>query len=270
MIAAVDVSFVILTWNSESYISRCLDSLLVSLEGTGLSFEIFVVDNGSRDTTADILKVYEKTMQGVVIPIFFKTNLGTTVSRNAALRMVRGVYICVMDSDVEAIPGVFPKLIEVLCEEPKVGMVVPQILYPSGRWQKSTDRFPTLMHKINRYFRLRQIEAAEESAAIDNTEKRDVDYAISALWLFRSEVLETVGLLDEKIFYAPEDVDYCLRIWEKGYRILYFPAVHVIHHTQEISRGFKFNKAKIEHVKGLIYLFIKHRYVFVGPKFKAP
>ena len=74
-------------------------------------------------------------------------------------------------------------------------------------------------------------------------------------------------MLLEKIFYAPEDVDYCLRIWKNGLGILFVPAITVIHNAQEISRGFKLNKATIEHIKGLGYLFWKHRYFLKKPTF---
>lgn len=77
-----------------------------------------------------------------------------------------------------------------------------------------------------------------------------------------SSVVDKVGLLDENIFYAPEDVDYCLRIWKSGFKIIYDPQVSAVHHAQEISRGFTFNKATVEHIKGLFYYFRKHRCFF--------
>jgi GT2 family glycosyltransferase len=79
--------------------------------------------------------------------------------------------------------------------------------------------------------------------------------------------LEKVGFLDEKIFYSPEDVDYCLRIWQAGFKIHYLPTVSVIHNTQEISRGYKLNRAKLSHIAGLFYLFYKHGYLFRRPVF---
>ena len=84
--------------------------------------------------------------------------------------------------------------------------------------------------------------------------------------MFPKEVLNEVGLLDEKIFYSPEDVDYCIRVWKKGYTIDYFPDVKMIHDAQEISRGkaFKINFFTLSHLKGLIYLFLKHRYILSG------
>lgn len=263
----MDISFVILTWNSAAYIEACLQSIYDCLLESGLSCEILVVDNGSTDQTPAILQSHAEKHREKVKPIYLAENRGTTVSRNLALRRAAGRYLCVMDSDVELIPGLFEPLLELLDARPGTGMVVPRINYPSGRWQKSIDQFPTFVHKLKRLFWLREIEHQEQRIEQDRTQVRTVDYAISAFWLCKREVLEKVGFLDEKIFYAPEDVDYCLRIWQAGYKIYYVPTVSVIHHTQEISRGYKLNRAKLSHVAGLLYLFYKHGYFFRRPVF---
>ena len=262
----IDLSIVILTWNSERYITRCIDSIIYCLSGHVRSCEIYVVDNGSKDQSL-------KKLNGLIIEkpfnlhlIALKENKGTTVSRNLALRKVKGEYVCIMDSDVEVGQDVFSELITILANDESIVLVVPKIFYPSGNWQKSFDRFPTISHKIKRLFCLRSMEASEGAIEISASNCKDVDYAISAFWLFRRSLLEKVGLLDENIFYAPEDVDFCLRIWRAGYRIVYQPSVNIIHHTQEISRGFKLNKAKFEHLKGLIYFYKKYRYNFKRPK----
>lgn len=261
----MDLSFIILTWNSERYIEACLRSIGASLQGVGFNYEIFVVDNGSSDQTPAMLRVHAEQHPGVIKPIYLAENRGTTVSRNLALRKAAGRYLCVMDSDVELTQGLFQPLIKVLEARPDIGMVVPRITYPSGRWQKSYDRFPTFAHKVKRLLWLREIERQEGLAVQNQVQERPVDYAISAFWLCKREVLERVGFLDEKIFYAPEDVDYCLRLWQAGYTIQYVPTVSVIHHTQEISRGYKFNRAKLSHIAGLLYLFYKHGYFFKRP-----
>ena len=92
-----------------------------------------------------------------------------------------------------------------------------------------------------------------------------VDYAVSAMWILKKEVFEKVGLLDENIFYAPEDVDYCLRVWLSGFRVIYCQNVSAIHHTQEISRGLTINNATFHHIRGLFYYFWKHRYFLKRP-----
>lgn len=263
----MDFSFVILSWNSKDHLIRCLASIDKQLHDQQLKYEIFVVDNGSDDGSVELLKAHEASIESKVVPIFLGHNTGTTYSRNLALNKSIGDYIVVLDSDVELHTNTVETLRDVLVSLPDAGMVVPKLVYGSGRLQKSTDVFPTLARKIERLLFLKKMENQEDQQGV--TDKIvEVDYAISAFWVFPRTMINKVGLLDERIFYAPEDVDYCIRIWKAGYRILYVPDAIATHYAQEISRGFKINKAKIEHIKGLVYYFWKHRYLFRRPEFK--
>lgn len=260
-----ELSFVILTWNSERYIENCLHAVFNVVAARREQVEIFVVDNGSQDATVALLHALQAKHPEQLWPIFLEKNTGTTYSRNLALKQANGEYLCIMDSDVEISAGVLERLIQTLADNPQIGLAVPKLCYPNGHLQKSTDGFPTITTKLVRYFFLKTIEARERKRQ-QAEGVHEVDYAISAMWLLRREVLETVGFLDEKIFYAPEDVDYCLRIWQAGYTIVYNPNVACIHHTQEISRGLKLNKALLSHIYGLAYYFWKHHYLFRRPK----
>lgn len=265
--SGVDLSFAILTWNSAKYLERCLASIDTALARSRIRYEVLVLDNGSTDGTPQLLERLAAASRGCVVPYYERCNIGTTRSRNRLLRAARGAYVCIMDSDVELPPGVVDRLIPLLDRDRGLGIVVPRIVYPSGAWQKSFDRFPTLTDKINRFFRLREIEEREGRELAGQTQPFCIDYAISAFWLMRRELFDSVGFLDERIFYAPEDVDFCLRVWKSGLRILYEPGVTVVHHTQEISRGIKINRAKLSHIKGLAYYFSKHRYLLRRPRF---
>jgi GT2 family glycosyltransferase len=261
----VDLSFAILTWNSAQYVERCFASIDAALAQSRLSYEVLVLDNGSEDETAQLLARLSQQSNGRIVPFYEQTNIGTTRSRNRLFAVARGEYLCVMDSDVELRRGVVEALVRMLERDRGLGIAAPRIVYSSGNWQKSFDRFPTIVDKINRFFRLRAIEEREGPKIARTAKPFVVDYVISAFWLMRRELLRTVGLLDERIFYAPEDVDFCLRVWKSGFRILYVPAVCVTHHTQELSRGWKLNKAKLAHAQGLAYYFMKHRYVIRRP-----
>jgi len=261
----MDISFVILTWNSEKYIGKCLTSLLTDLKENRFLYEIFIIDNGSIDNTASIINSFKAKYHKHILTIFLNKNRGTTYSRNLALKKARGKYVIIMDSDIEVLRGTIAPLIDTLNKDNKTGLVVPKLLYPNGNLQKSTDVFPTIFTKLFRYFFLKRIEKKDNELK-QKLRPKYVDYAISAFWVLKKQVIEKVGLLDENIFYAPEDVDYCLRIWNAGYKILYVPNVAVIHHAQEISRGLKLNFVTINHIKGLIYYFRKHKYIFIPPK----
>ncbi|MDU0356380.1 glycosyltransferase family 2 protein [Paraglaciecola aquimarina] len=255
----MDISVVILSFNSAKFIEKCLSSLTSSLKQSERDFEIFVVDNGSKDGTLEILSRIEGELEGRLTSILLSHNTGTTYSRNQALKQAKGKYILVLDSDAYMNEPALTGLSQYLDEHPNCGMAVPRVTYGSGNYQLSCDTFPTLWKKFQRFLFLKNMEE-QESDLSKATVPVNVDYAISACWMLKRETLEKVGLLDEKIFYSPEDVDYCLRVWEAGYVITYVPSVSVIHDAQELSRGFKLTKFHFSHLKGLFYLMYKHKY----------
>ncbi len=255
------ISAVILSHNSERHLENCLQSILAALARFKEESEILVVENGSQDSSPEILRRFEAEHPGRVRGHFHDRNLGTTVSRNSALKLARGRFILVLDSDTYVPDGTLESLLSVLDRDATCGLVVPRLIYPDGRIQLSTDRFPTLGRKLARFFLLKRMEDRGDGT-FSSKEPFPVDYAISAFWLLRREVLSTVGLLDERIFYSPEDVDYCISVWLAGYRILCDPSVHAVHEAQEVSRGRKLGLYTLRHALGLLYLFAKHRYFF--------
>ena len=95
-----------------------------------------------------------------------------------------------------------------------------------------------------------------------------VGYLLSACWLMKPLLLEKVGLFDEEIFYAPEDVEFCIRVWKKGLRVMHCPKAKILHHWQRLSRKRLFSIHNYKHIKGLFYMFIKHRYCFSNKKIR--
>ena len=254
------ISFVVLSFNSGNYIESCIRSI-VSTRPHGADQggdEIWVVDNGSVDGTRRVLAVLERELPNLHV-ILLPENIGTTASRNMALKQVRGKYVAIIDSDVQVLPGTIDGLVQTLEADLSCGIVAPRLEFPDGRLQLSTDVFPTLQHKFRRFLMLRQMERGLSRQGAGGT--RPVDIAISAFWLMRRELFDAVGLLDERIFYSPEDVDYCLRVWKAGYRVIYVPSARAIHDAQEISRTRIPTRATFSHAAGLGYLFLKHRYV---------
>ncbi len=254
----VRVSFVVLCLNSERHIGRCVRSLLQ--DQSTEEDEVWLVDNGSSDGTGAILDRLKDEYPTQVQVVKLDRNLGTTLPRNIALRSAAGRYIAIVDSDAELPDGTVARLIARYEREPAAGILVPRLVYADGRPQMSTDLFPTIGRKLLRYVALRAMESRQKRAA--ETEIREVDYAISAFWLMSREVVAAVGYFDEEIFYSPEDVDYCIRVWQSGRRVLCDPSVLVIHDAQEISRTFIPGRATFSHLRGLFYLFRKHRYSF--------
>lgn len=133
--------------------------------------------------------------------------------------------------------------------------------------------FPTLLEKIYKAVPLRRIQRIDEQMEIQrppypDAESYPVDYLLSACWVIRPEVIAKAGMLDEKIFYAPEDAEYCIRVWKSGYQCAFCPSAKIIHEYQRISKKKLFSRVNWEHIKGLAYMFMKHGYLFRAEKIR--
>ena len=255
---------VILTWNSAQHIRRCVESILASSW-----LRVIVVDNGSTDGTLEMLFSMQQSAgpsRLTIIPL--GRNVGTTVSRNIAMRSSRDAHLLVMDSDAYAMEGALDSLIKDLETHPQAGIIAPQLLYPDGGVQRSCRRFPVLQEKVLKAIPSATTRKAGEEYglyeddvyALDRREVKSVEYCISAAWLIRKELVEAIGLFDERIFYSPEDVDFCVRARLAGWDVLYAPAAQFVHHTQRLS--YKNAGIALRHFGGLLYYFRKHHYCF--------
>jgi len=258
------ISIIILTWNSEKYIEKCIKSVLIDLQHFNERYEMFIIDGGSNDFTLKILEKLSYEYREINI-INLGRNMGTTISRNIGLRKSLGKYIFILDSDTEIKEGTISTLVDTLNKKDNIGIVAPRLFYSDGSIQPSCKKFPTIKTKIYKYIPLNiSRKIAEKDELYDNFYEKEfkqiteVDYCISAAWMVNREAMNDIGLFDENIFYAPEDVDYCLRMWLKGWKVIYNPLTSVIHHTQRMS--YKDPRFTWYQLKGLFYYFCKYNY----------
>ncbi len=255
------ISFVILTWNSESTIDNCLASISRSCDRERISYEIFLVDNGSSDRTCDVIRQFDNLPLNLTC---YPKNRGTTTTRNEVLRKCTGEVVSIMDSDASFVGGSLREMLSVLLGDDSIGIIAPKLIETSGRVQASVKKFPSLTGKLARIpkilFKL-NLRDAGVYPDFPFEDTREVDCAISASWFLRRRLLDDIGYLDERIFYAPEDVDFCLRVRKSGRKIVYYPAFTVLHQTQQITHKRMFSKVALSHFLGLMYYFAKHRYV---------
>ena len=257
------ISFVILTWNSEDVILPCLKSI-ISMKDQ--EYEIIVVDNGSSDHTVDKINSFidENPICDLSL-ILLEKNMGTTISRNIGIKKASldTVYICILDSDTIINQAAMKELIEVLEENPLNAVTGPNMVNLENEELVTAKKIPTALLKIEKAIPIRFIqkkgEEQEKYYFVEEKRSYPVGYLISACWMLKKAMIEKIGLLDENIFYSPEDVEYCVRIWKKGYRVVYCPEAHIIHATQRISKKKIFSRHNWEHLKGLVYFFGKYK-----------
>lgn len=264
------LSFIILTWNSEKYLPACFDSIIEKCNLEGIPFEVIVIDNGSHDGSVGIVEKYLKKFNTHFSLVPLTTNRGTTYPRNLGLKQARGKYVCILDSDTELGEGSITEVLKRLGDDNKIGMIAPRLLLPDGTVQNSVKRFPTILNKLLKIPRIVfgiKTKNADFYEDFPFSDVREVDTAISACWFFRKALIEKVGYLDEKIYYAPEDVDYSLRVWKAGTCLLYYPLFTVRHHTQQITHKKPLSKTSFSHLGGLLHYYRKHGGWFKRPVF---
>ena len=263
-------AFVIIAWNSEAYIEKCVLSVL-ALECREL--EVWVVDNGSTDATPGVLASIAAGDPRLHV-LTENENLGTTRSRNIPLRALSDGtdYVCVLDADTVVNQDAFEKMAMSLADE-TIGVVGPTMSDSCGEVQLSGRALPTIGIKLGKACPLGGFSRRAAEAEIPRTPivsgLQDVGYLLSACWFMPYSTLRAVGYLDEKIFYAPEDVDWCLRCHKAGFRVVHCHGARIVHEYQRLSHKKFLTNTNAEHMKGLAYYFLKHRYLFHAPEFSG-
>jgi hypothetical protein len=93
----------------------------------------------------------------------------------------------------------------------------------------------------------------------DHSSIKEVDYLIGACQFIKKEVINKIGPYDKRIFYGPEDIDFCLRVWRAGWKIYYYPFTSIFHLEQRMTKKNIFSKISLLHFKGILYLYIKYK-----------
>ena len=165
-------------------------------------------------------------------------------------------------------------MIDEMNTHPEYGMIAPEMINSDGVILLSARSFPTALEKFYKAVPIKSIQQKGERMEVQNppypgAKSYPVDYIVSAFWLMRPEIVDRVGMLDEKIFYAPEDAEYCIRVWKAGYKVAFCPKARIIHECQRLSKKKLISKINWEHIKGLAYMFRKHSYIFRAGQLRA-
>jgi GT2 family glycosyltransferase len=196
--ASVDV--VIITWND----GELVHDAIASLDRLRTPHELIVVDNGSEPAVS--LRRKGRLLRN-------DANRGVAPARNQGARAGSAPYVLLLDSDAQLLDGCVEALLEVM-EDPSVGAAVP--VFEGQPPAASAGRAPGFLRKVARGLNL----TAEYRSMQTDHDHWDVDFGIGACQLIRRKAFETVGGLDDSIFYGPEDVDFCLRLRDEGWRIV--------------------------------------------------
>lgn len=256
-----DLGVVIVNYNTRERLRDCLQSLDAN---RGVSFVTYVVDNGSTDSSAAMVR---QTFPAIHV-IESATNGGYSYANNLGLRALLALdpappYVLLLNPDTVLPKDALAETIDFFKAHPDAGIVGPKLVMADGQLDLACRRsFPD---PINSIYHVLGLDTRFPKSAhfarynltfLDENLVAEVDSVVGAFMMIRTRALQQAGLLDESYFMYGEDLDLALRIKQRGWRVYYNPAVQVLHYKRAASRGSE--RAQYEFWRAAYIFYQKH------------
>ena len=274
------VSIIIVNFNSGEYLKKCIDSIYQSSLSGG-NFEIIIVDNNSQDTS---LASIQNTKKNNLMVLRNFGNIGFAKANNLGIKKSKGEYILLLNPDTLLQNDTLEKILDYMETDKNVAVATPRLELPNGAIDDACHRgFPTPFNSLFYFMGLSELFPHSTffngyHLGYQNMDKTHViDSCVGAFMMIRKNVGDELKWLDEDYFWYGEDVDFCYRIKQKGYKVIYLPGTKVTHfkgissgiknHSKELSTASEetrklATKARFEVMK----LFYKKHYLNKYPK----
>jgi N-acetylglucosaminyl-diphospho-decaprenol L-rhamnosyltransferase len=221
---AVEISFCVVNTDQRDLLVRCLDAMAAEREGLPFETEVLVLDNASRDGSATAARRHPLAPEVVAL----ERRRGKGENDTALLKRARGRFALLLNEDSELRRGAVAALRDALVEHSDAAAAGARLLRPDGTVQPSAWRFPSpATALIGALFLHRRLTVQSRGERT-----RRVDWAQSAALLVRIEAAREIEWFDPAFFVYSDEVDFCRRLCDAGWRTLYVPAAEVIHHEQ--------------------------------------
>jgi len=258
----LDLSIIVLSWNTRDLTAACLEAITRATEThavreapSSLSIETILVDNGSSDGTADLMRARFPGIEVIALP----GNLGFAAGNNVGIRRARGRFALLLNSDTQVDRHVLEYGVSFLRDNPDVGAAGVQLVHPDGRLQNSIHNFPSLVTEIVPKWLLElMLPWRFPSKRFRHAGPLDVEAVLGACLFVRREVWERVGLLPEDYFLFLEETDWCWAMREAGFRVVHLPGARLVHHSGASSKKKVPAATRIEYHRAL-YRFLRKR-----------
>lgn len=235
-------SIIIVSFNTREILRTCLARLF---ECTGdLDVEVVVVDNHSRDASADMVETAFPTVKLIRSAV----NLGFAAANNVGFKAATGNFLLLLNPDALLEPGALQKSLAYMQANPEIGMGGARLLDKAGRQQPSARLYPSLLNEtlvlsgLAARFPKSKFFGRFDRTWDESGQPACVDWVPGAFALIRKAALDAAGPFDERFFLYYEEVDLCLRFKKAGWSVWYWPDVVIRHWGGESSKT-------VEHVE---------------------
>src|SRR3989344_4116278 len=214
-----EVSVIIVAYNSENFIERCIRSVLKYEPNC----ELIVFDNNSSDKTIDRVKLLESRVKIIESDV----NLGFARANNNAVKMATGNFLFFLNPDTELTMPVVNKLIEFYEITPNVGLIAPKLEMVNGKIQTSVRKLPTVFGAFKEFILGMKGEYSEYVPGMEDP--TEVEMVYGAAILIKKDLFEKLGGFDGRYFLYYEDIDLCRRVRQLGKKVYFHPKVTIKH-----------------------------------------
>ncbi len=254
----LDVSIIIVNWNTRELLQVCLASICEQTRD--IDYEIIVVDNASIDGSSEMVK---KSFPQVTL-IENPENRGFAIANNQGIEAANGRYVLLLNTDTVILDNAIAKTVEFADSHPEAAVVGCKVLNPDKTLQPTCFMFPSILNMLlsasylYKLFRKSKFFGRELMTWWDRSDTREVDVATGCYMLVRREAIDQVGVLDKRYFIYTEETDWCYRFKKNGWKILFTPEPQIIHYggqtTEQMSEKFRLQ------LSGSMLIFMKlHR-----------
>lgn len=241
----VDVSVIIVTWNSEDEITACIDSVFSS--AGGLNVEVIVIDNNSSDKSCEIISV--KGYRNLQL-IKNNSNLGFTKAVNQGIRLAKGRNILLLNPDTVLKENAIKTLSDFLYTNTDYAACAPLLLNDDGSIQHSIRNFPTYWYIYCEFtllayiFPKSKLFCGWKMKYFDYSNDSDINQPMAAVLMIKKSFFDEKGLMDERFEMFYNDVDLCKRIVDSGKKIRFIKEAEVNH-----KKGASIYKDRVKMIK---------------------
>ena len=254
----MDLSITVVNSDGKKLTLECLESIYKNAKG--FSLEVILVDNYSSDgSVAAIKQQYPQ-----VRLIESKERKGFTANQNMAIRAAKGAYILVLNNDTIILNDALKQMLDFMKATPDAGATGCQLLNPDGSFQAVSLRgeynllaFFSVKTGLSRLFPKSRIWGKVHLGYLDRNQIQKIDAFSGSAVMIRKKVFEEIGLLDENIFFGPDDLDFSYRLRRAGYSIYYYPNAQIIHYWGQSAKENTPKHFAIE-LRGIFYFYLKH------------
>jgi GT2 family glycosyltransferase len=224
----MDVSIIIVNWNTRELLRDCLDT--IAKQTRRVSYEIIVVDNASSDGSPGMC---ERTFPCVKL-IANAVNRGFAAGNNQGMQVASGRYVLLLNPDTVVLDGAIDRCVAYADSHPDVGVVGCQVLETDDRIQQTGFSFPStwtlfLVSGLSRLFPRSPLFAKPQLGWWRRDSEKDIDIVSGMFMLVRREAIRQVGGMDESYVVYAEETDWCFRFRKAGWRRAFFPEARIIH-----------------------------------------